>query len=152
MKKPKAIKLYDGLKNGKLCQRIACPDDLNQLIISAKKFLKINESNKKIKLIENELNREIEDENDFKLLIENFKDKESVKIIVSIVEEKDKDIINDNVDINSYNNDDNLKEIKKVDETKYTIPEHIKNKFREKLKELGEEFLNEIEKDINNKN
>ena len=152
MKKPKAIKLYDGLKNGKLCQRIACPDDLNQLIISAKKFLKINESNKKIKLIENELNREIEDENDFKLLTEFYKDKDTVKINIYIDEEKDEDIINDNLDINSYNNDDNLKEIKKVYETKYTIPEHIKNKFREKLKELGEEFLNEIEKDINNKN
>lgn len=152
MKKQKIVKLYDGLKNVKTCKRITYPNDLNQLIKSAKEYLNITESNKKIKLIENELNRQIEDENDFKLLIENFKDKESVKIIVSIVEEKDKDIINDNLDINSYNNDDNLKEIKKSDETKYTIPEHIKNKFREKLKELGEEFLNEIEKDINNKN
>ena len=95
------------------------------------------------------LNREIEDEKDFQLMTENYKNEESVKINVFIEDEKDNDLKNEIIDINNVNDDSN--NLKNQKEKKFIIPEQMKDKFRKKLKELVEEFLEEIEKEINEK-
>ena len=148
MKRPKFIKLFVGLNNKK-CKKINYPNDFNDLIKSVKEYLNRIEQDKNFKLIENVLNREIEDEKDFQLMTENYKNEESVKINVFIEDEKDNDLKNEIIDINNVN--DNSINLKKEEEKRFIIPEQMKDKFRKKLKELVEEFLEEIEKEINEK-
>ena len=142
----RAIKLFKGEAQQNLVKKIPYPNDFNQLIKSVRDYAPIVEQNKKYELIEEEANREIEDQEDFELMTRYFIDKidkKPIKIRINIVDKTEEEIKNDAIK--------NLKEIKK-EETKYTIPETVKDNFRKKLNELGEQFLAEIEQNLNNKN
>ena len=145
----RAIKLFKAGDNG-LAKKIPYPDNFSQLIKSVREYAEINEPNKKYELIEEETKREIEDQGDFELMTKDYINKKTVRIRINIVDKTKEDLINDTIanNIESNINNNNLKEIKK-EENKYTIPEEIKNNFRKKLNELGEQFLAEIEKNLN---
>ena len=142
----RAIKLFKSEAQQNLVKKIPYPNDFNQLIKSVRDYAPIDEQNKKYELIEEEAKRVIEDQEDFELMTRYFIDKidkKPIKIRINIVDKTEEEIKNDAIK--------NLKEIKK-EETKYTIPEKVKDNFRKKLSELGEQFLAEIEQNLNNKN
>ena len=139
----RAIKLFKSEAQQNLVKKIPYPNDFNQLIKSVRDYAPIDEQNKKYELIEEEAKRVIEDQEDFELMSREYIDKKTIKIRINIVDKTEEEIKNDK--------NKNLKEIKK-EETKYTIPEKVKDNFRKKLSELGEQFLAEIEQNLNNKN
>ena len=139
----RAIKLFKSEAQQNLVKKIPYPNDFNQLIKSERDYAPIDEQNKKYELIEEEAKRVIEDQEDFELMSREYIDKKTIKIRINIVDKTEEEIKNDK--------NKNLKEIKK-EETKYTIPEKVKDNFRKKLSELGEQFLAEIEQNLNNKN
>ena len=147
-KMKRVIKLFSS-NDTKACKRINYPDNFAQLLNSAKEFTKPNDPNKKYELIEEETKRAIEDQEDFELMTKHYNNKATIKININFVDKSEQDKINDNINNNIDNK--NRKEIQKEEEIKYKIPEEIKENFRKKLIELGEQFLAEVEKNINSK-
>ena len=83
MKRPKFIKLFVGLNNNK-CKKINYPNDFNELINSVKEYLNKIGQNKNFKLIENVLNRQIEDEKDFQLMTDNYKNQSKLMFLLKM--------------------------------------------------------------------
>ena len=135
----------------KIAKKIVMPKDFNELIEKTKIFISIDELNKKYQFIDEDLGREIRNQEDFELFSKH-KFEKPIKILVNIVDNKKKEPKIDKSFLNiklseekiNINISPNLQNKEQDEEDK--IKKDIKIMTRNKFKSIEEKIVNDIYK------
>ena len=144
------IKLYN--MEGQ-CKKIPYPENFGKLIEIVKEFVPSNDNTKRYQLIELKANREIINEEDFKLMTDEYVSEKVVKININIVDNNSQYIIPENNYYNEKNKDYNIiinesnisiNAKNKREEYKNNSNNSINAIVKKKLKELEDKLVDEL--------
>jgi len=147
-----------------LAKRIDFPNNFEELIEKAQSFLPLENNNTKYQFIDEKINREICNQEDFDLMSKEYESEKTIKILVNIVEKEaepkeefplshilSKKAEDQNKNINNVTpsddtNDNDKKE--KDEESEDKIKNDIKELVRSKMKDLETNIIQDIYQSI----
>ena len=148
-----------------LAKRIDFPNDFNELIEKTQSFLPIDENTKKYQFIDEKVDREVRNQEDFELMSKNYEKEKILKLLVNIVEKEKEEPFGEiaishvfsknkleeeslNLSISPNLEINNINEKKDEEDPDEKIKNDIRTLVKNKMKDLENNIVLDIYKSI----